>query len=83
MKSLLASFLAVLTVACATTDPAETQVAQQTCINREVPTGSNIPNRAKCAPPTDEAREREAKRAEEIRDDYRRREIRRPDSRGL
>ena len=78
MKLLLASFLAVLTVACATTDPADTQVAQQSCISREPATGSNIPTRVKCAPQTAEAREREQKRAEEVREDYRRREIRRP-----
>ena len=74
-----ASTLAALTVACATTEPADTQVAQESCINREPATGSNIPTRVKCAAaPTAEAREREAKRAEEVREDYRRREIRRP-----
>ena len=84
MRLLLALSLAVLTVACATTDPADTQVAQESCINRERATGSNIPTRVKCAaPPTAEMRERDARRAEEFREDHRRREIRRPDSKGL
>jgi len=79
MRLLLALSLAVLPVACATTDPLDTQVAQESCINREPATGSNIPTRIKCAAaPTAEMREREAKRAEEVREDYRRREIRRP-----
>ena len=82
MRLLLASSLVALTVACATTDPAQTQVAQETCINREPATGSNIPTRVKCAPQDAEARERERKRAEEVRDDYRRREMRRPDGKG-
>jgi len=80
MRLLLASSLVLLAVACATTDPGDTQVAQESCINRESATGSNIPTRVKCAAPSAEAREREAKRAEEVRDDYRRREIRRPGS---
>ena len=82
MRWLFASSLAALTVACATTDPTETQVAQETCISREPATGSNIPNRVKCAPQSAEAREREKKRADEVREEYRRREIRRPDSKG-
>ena len=80
MRWLFTSSLAALTVACATTDPADTQVAQETCISREPATGSNIPTRVKCAPQSTEAREREQRRAEELRDDYRRREIRRSDS---
>jgi len=84
MRLLLALSLTVLTVACATTEPADTQVAQETCINREPATGSNIPNRVKCPPaPTAETRDREAKRADELLEDYRRREIRRPNSRGF
>ena len=82
MRWLFASSLAALTAACATTDPADTQVAQESCISREPATGSNIPTRVKCAPQSAEAREREHKRAEEVREEYRRREIRRPDSRG-
>ena len=80
MRLLLASCLAVLSAACATTESADTQVAQESCVNREAATGSNIPTRVKCAAPSAEAREREAKRAEEVREDYRRREIRRPGS---
>ena len=83
MRRLFASSLAALTIACATTDPADTQVAQDTCVSREPATGSNIPTRVKCAPQSAEAREREQKRAEEAREDFRRREIRRPDSKGL
>ena len=78
MRLLLATSLVVLTAACATTDPADVRLAQESCIYREPATGSNIPTRVKCAPQTVEVREREAKRAEEIREDYRRREIRRP-----
>ena len=82
MRLLLASSLALLTVACATPEPVDTQVAQESCINREPATGSNIPTRVRC-PPTAETRERELKRAEELREDYRRREIRKPDSKGF
>ncbi|MEO7709891.1 MAG: hypothetical protein ABIS28_15275 [Caldimonas sp.] len=80
MKMLLALSIALLTVACATSEPVDTQLAQESCINREPATGSNIPTRVKCAAPTAEMREREMKRAEEAREDYRRREIRRPGS---
>ena len=76
MRLLFASSLAALAVACASTDTPETQVAQQSCISREPATGSNIPTRVKCAPQSAEAREHEQKRAEELREDYRRREIR-------
>ena len=82
MRLLFASSLAALTTACATTDPADTQVAQETCISREPATGSNIPARVRCPPQSAEAREHEQKRAEEIREDYRRREMRRPDVKG-
>ena len=76
MRSLFASSLAALTVACASTDPADRQVAQEACISREPATGSNIPTRVRCAPQSAEAREQEQKRAEGLREDYRRREIR-------
>ena len=80
LKMPLALFLAALTVGCATTDPADAQVAQESCITREPVTGSNIPARVTCPAANAAAREEQTRRAEALREDYRRRnEIRRPD----
>jgi len=80
MRLPLALFLSALTAACATADPAADQVAQADCINREPVTGSNIPARVRCLAVNPEVREEQLRRAEALREDYRRREIRRPDS---